>query len=138
MYHPQLEEIVERDPRYTYEAYIFVFEALSHTQKLLGLIDEEDEEESGPESPHHVSGRELCNGIRDLALEEFGLMARVVLRLWGINTTGDFGRIVFNLIDAHLMSKTDQDNLDDFEDVYDLDEDLLHGYRITLPEDEES
>ena len=31
-----LMDIVRRDPRYAYEAYVFVFEALAHSQKLYG------------------------------------------------------------------------------------------------------
>ena len=46
---------------------------------------------------------------RGLAQQEFGLMARVVFRMWGVNATADFGEIVFNLIDAELMTRTDQD-----------------------------
>jgi uncharacterized repeat protein (TIGR04138 family) len=134
-----LEEVVERDPRYAYEAYEFVFAALAHTQKLLGRLpreepDEEEAEEDESEPCHHVSGAELLHGIRDFALREFGLMARTVFRMWGINKTADFGEIVFNLISAGLMSKTDEDTRADFADVYDLDEALVHDYRIEVTE----
>ena len=72
-YQTRLADIVERDPRYTYEAYEFVFAALGHTQQLLGRVPSEDElGDPGPE--YHVSGRELVQGIRDLALRDFGLM----------------------------------------------------------------
>ncbi len=126
----ELEEVVQRDPRFTYEAYEFTFAALAHTQKLLGR--EPDEEEA--EDTHHVSGPELLAGVRDLALREFGLMARTVFRMWGINRTADFGEIVFNLVEANLMSKTDEDDRADFADIYDLDQALVHDYRITLDE----
>jgi len=131
---PVLEEVVRRDPRYAYEAYEFLFVALGHTQKLLGRLPEAPEED--PESSHHVSGPELLAGVRDLALREFGLMARTVFRHWGINRTGDFGEIVFNLIEANLMSKTDQDARADFADVYDLDDALVRGYHISAAETE--
>ena len=134
-HHPGLAEIVRRDPRYAYEAYEFLFVALGHTQKLLGRLPEAPEED--PESSHHVSGPELLAGVRDLALREFGLMARTVFRLWGINNTADFGEIVFNLVAANLMSKTAEDNRDDFRDVYDLDQALVHDYRIELTEEAE-
>src|SRR5919109_4776574 len=121
MYQTRLADLVQRYPRYTYEAYEFVFAALSHTQRLLGRVPSE-EEALAPGPQYHVSGRELVEGIRDLALREFGLMARVVFRLWGINRTGDFGEIVFNLVEENLMSKTDQDSRADFQDVFDLDQ----------------
>src|ERR1043165_7011836 len=102
MHHPKLDEVVRRDPRYAYEAYEFVFAALAHTQKLLGRVPTL---ERGAEQTYHVTGPELLNGIRDLALREFGLMARTVFHLWGIDRTADFGEIVFNLVEANLMSK---------------------------------
>jgi uncharacterized repeat protein (TIGR04138 family) len=133
MYHPKIAEIVRRDPRYAYEAYEFVFAALAHTQKALGRAACDDEGEAA-EAAHHVSGPELLHGARDFALDEFGLMARVVFRRWGINRTDDFGEIIFNLIDANLMSKTAEDSRRDFHAVYDLDEELVNGYRICLDE----
>jgi uncharacterized repeat protein (TIGR04138 family) len=134
MRHPKLEEVVHRDPRYAYEAYEFVFAALAHTQRMLGRVPPL---EKGEERDYHVSGRQLLEGVRDLALREFGLMARTVFRTWGINNTADIGDIVFNLVAANLMSKTDEDNRDDFRDVYDLDQVLVHDYHIDVREEAE-
>ena len=135
LFHAGLADVARRDGRYAYEAYEFIFQALHHAQKLLGR--EPPEEARGrpaAEAQYHVSGPELLEGVRDLALREFGLMARTVFRLWGIRGTGDFGEIVFNLIDAGLMSKTSDDRREDFRDVYDLDEALVGGFRIQLDE----
>jgi uncharacterized repeat protein (TIGR04138 family) len=131
--HPKLEELVRRDPRYPLEAYEFVFAALTHTQRLMGR---NPAPEPGREDEHHVSGQQLLGGIRDLALREFGLLARTVFRLWGINRTDDFGELVFNLVEAGLMSKTNQDERRDFHDVYDLDR-ALGDYRIEVPQQAE-
>ena len=135
MYHPKLAEIVRRDPRYAYEAYEFVFAALAHTQKMLGRLPREDMP-AEVDAQHHVSGPELLKGIRDLAIRDFGLMARTVLKRWGIDKTDDFGEIVFNLVDATLMSKTSDDSRRDFQGVYDLDRALTEGFRINLDEAE--
>jgi uncharacterized repeat protein (TIGR04138 family) len=134
MHHPKLEEVVRRDPRYAYEAYEFVFAALAHTQRMLGRLPPQD---ATPDQDHHVSGRQLLEGVRDLALREYGLMARTVFHLWGIDRTGDFGEIVFNLVEANLMSKTDQDNRRDFQDVYDLDQVLVRDYQINITDEGE-
>ena len=104
----RIRQIVRRDPRYRMEAYCYVFEALDFTLRALP-------------KPRHVSGQELCEGIRNLAIDRFGPLARTVFEHWGITETEDFGRIVFNLIDAELMGKTDSDSLDDFRNVYDFD-----------------
>jgi uncharacterized repeat protein (TIGR04138 family) len=132
MHHPKLEEIVRQDSRFAYEAYEFVFAALAHTQQMLDRVP--PPEGTKAEQDYHVSGRELVHGVRDLALREFGLMARTVFHMWGIDRTADFGDIVFNLIEAGLMSKTSRDDRRDFEDVFDLDEALVHQFRIELHE----
>jgi uncharacterized repeat protein (TIGR04138 family) len=134
MHHPKLDELVRRDPRYAYEAYEFIFAALAHTQKLLGRVPPAD---APPEQDHHVTGPQLLEGVRDLALREFGLMARTVFRMWGINRTDDFGEIVFNLVESNLMSKTTEDDRLDFHDLYDLDQVLVRDYRIEMPEEGE-
>ena len=56
------------------------------------------------------------------------------LRRWGVQRTADFGELVFNLIEAGLMSKTSEDERKDFADVFDLDE-ALSDYRIELEEE---
>ncbi len=134
MHHPKLDEVVRSDSRYAYEAYIFVFDALAHTQRMLGRVPPR---EGAGETDHHVSGPQLLEGIRDLALREFGLMARTVFRMWGINHTSDIGEIVFNLVAANLMSKTAEDSRDDFRDVYDFDQVLVRDYRIEFKEEVE-
>jgi uncharacterized repeat protein (TIGR04138 family) len=135
MFHPKLAELVRQDPRYAYEAYEFVFAALAHTQKLLGRSPREVPAVEA-EPNHHVTGPELLSGVRALALREFGLMARTVFHLWGIDRTDDIGEIVFNLVEANLMSKTSEDNRSDFRAVYDLDQALVHEFRIQLNEAE--
>jgi uncharacterized repeat protein (TIGR04138 family) len=129
----KLAKVVTDDPRYCYEAYEFVFQALHHAQKMLGR-EPIAEGAVEPDAKHHVSGPELLAGARSLALQEFGLMARTVFHMWGIRRTDDFGEIVFNLIEAELMNKTPEDNRADFRGVFDLDEALTRGYEIELDE----
>ena len=126
--HP-LAELLRRDKRYHHDAYVFVFDALRYGQERLGLgecdqgYDPASEEE--PEEPErHVTGQELCGAIKQYAIDQYGLLARSVLRHWGVNKTDDFGEIVFNLIDIGQMRKTDNDRREDFNDVFDFDEAL--------------
>jgi uncharacterized repeat protein (TIGR04138 family) len=76
----------------------------------------------------HLTGQELSLGIKDYVLQQFGPLARTVLEYWGIKTTFDFGKIVYYLIDAKLMTKTEEDSIDDFKDVYDFDEAFKKNY----------
>ena len=77
----------------------------------------------------HVSGAELCWGLRDYALKRWGMLARVVLESWNVKSTDDFGRIVFGFIDLDLMQKQDGDRIEDFEKVFLFDE----AFRVPFP-----
>ena len=120
--------IADKDGRYAWEAFEFVMEALGHSQRMFGKESPQGEAPAGPE--HHVTGRELLEGVCDLARREFGLMAPVVFDRWGVRRTGDIGEIVFALINAQVLSKTDSDRLEDFQNVFDLEQALTEGYRI--------
>ncbi len=87
-----LEFIRSADARYQREAYLFVREALDHTQKTMGR--------DGRGRIRHVTGQELLAGIRDYALTQFGPMAMMVLEEWGIHSCQDFGEIVFNMVET--------------------------------------
>jgi uncharacterized repeat protein (TIGR04138 family) len=111
----ELEKVIEKDPRYPKEAYYFVREALEFTQKKLGRLTARGEE-------RHVTGQELLEGIREYALSEFGPMTLTVFEEWGIRRCEDFGEIVFNLVDAELLGKTENDTKEDFKGGYDFEE----------------
>ncbi|MGA2030615.1 MAG: Minf_1886 family protein [Thermoguttaceae bacterium] len=141
MLNPAIAKLLQTDRRYPLEAYVFVFEALSYAQNVLGLGTEvvgehaEAGEEEGQEvRQRHVTGQELCEAIRRFALEQYGYMAQTVLNNWGIHATGDFGEIVFNLIAIGQMRKTPSDCRQDFDDVYDFHSAFRQEFRIVLPE----
>ena len=111
----ELEKIVAKDRRYTREAYLFVREALDHTQKLIGKPAKDD-------APRHVSGQQLLNGIREYGLQQYGPMTMAVLNEWGLRCCEDFGEIVFNMVENSLLAKTEQDSRDDFKGGYSFEE----------------
>lgn len=119
--------------RYPRNAYAFLFQALRYTQQKLGKISpRESDAPEEPEEEAHLSGQELLYGIRDYAREQFGWMAQTVFHNWGIRTTDDFGRMVFELVDRGEMRKTDSDHISDFYEVYDFDEVFNRQYQIDL------
>ena len=111
-----LKNILDGDPRYTAEAYGFVRMGLDYTVRRL-------------DKPRHVSGQELLDGIREFALSEFGPMTKRVLSGWGIHRTEDVGEIVFNMVDAGLLGKTEKDSRADFANGYDFDEAFCKPFR---------
>jgi uncharacterized repeat protein (TIGR04138 family) len=110
------------------EAYEFVHLGLAHTVNALYGAKTKS---TGPRRPRHVSGQQLCWGLRNFALQRWGLLAPMVLRKWNIGTTLDFGRIVFSLVEHGLLAVTPQDNLEDFRGVYDFRTAFGAGYRIS-------
>ena len=104
-----LDQLQERNPRFDTSAYFFVLAAL---HSVIHSLDE----------PRHISGRELADGVRRLALERFGPMARTVLAHWGICATEDVGGVVFALVEQGILVKQDEDRPEDFADVFDFEE----------------
>ncbi len=127
---PTLEDIVRQDGRFPLQAYVLLFEGLDYTVEMLGK-----DRRSPDETKRHVTGQELCEGLRQYALERFGFMAKVVLNELRITSTKDFGRIVFFLVAHGLMGKTDEDTIEDFEDQYDFDEAFDRGFEFQVDED---
>ena len=116
-----LEQILARDARYTREAYLFVREALDYTQRLAG------KETRG--AIRHVTGRELLDGIRRFALNQFGPMVVTVFEEWGVHNCLDFGEIVFNMVESSLLAKTEKDTRTDFQNGYDFTEAFRKPFR---------
>lgn len=110
-----LEQVVEEYGRYPIEAFEFVRDGLNHT-----VLNLHGDRKARGEEPCHISGQELSWGLRRYAIKKYGVMARAVLGHWGITRTSDFGRIVFAMVDSKLMQKTDEDDVRDFERVYEF------------------
>jgi uncharacterized repeat protein (TIGR04138 family) len=109
-----VQQVVQDVGLYPPEAFAFIQKGLAQTvQKLHGKTRD-------PKANRHVTGQDLCEGLREVALAEWGRLARTVLRRWNITATLDFGRIVFAMVEAGLMQKTDDDSIEDFRNVYDF------------------
>jgi uncharacterized repeat protein (TIGR04138 family) len=125
--------IVERrnQPRLQFDphAYVFVQEALKTAQELVGRQITSDRMD---DDSHHISGQELLEGVRVLGLRRYGLLAPDVFRHWGLNTTDDFGRVVFEMIERGQMRKSDRDQLSDFHNLFTIDESFAHDYQIDV------
>lgn len=104
-----LERLRALDGHYSIKAYAFVLTAL------------EEVVESLPER-RHVSGDELVDGCRSLAIRLYGPLAKTVLEHWHVHATRDFGEIVFNLLKVGVLTKDEADSRSDFEDLFDFAE----------------
>ena len=104
-----IDRICRQDRRYQAEAYLFVRDVLDYTVHQLDKTASADAE-------RHVSGIELLEGFRELALQEFGPMTAKVMSRWGLKESFDVGQIVFNLVKAELLGTSPSDSPDDFRD----------------------
>lgn len=112
----KLEDLAESSGRFRTEAFLFIFRALEHCRQRT-------------QRAGHVSGQELTESARQLAISEFGPMAKSVLNHWGVAQTEDFGRIVFLLVEHELLAKTDDDKLEDFRNGFDFETAFVLDYR---------
>jgi uncharacterized repeat protein (TIGR04138 family) len=119
-----LSRIIEEVGVYPPEAYEFIQDGLAFT------VDKFRGDAELPEGRKHVSGQQLSEGLREFALARWGMMAGIVLRRWNITSTMDFGRIVFSLVDGGHMSATEDDNVEDFRNVFDFKAAFDASYRI--------
>jgi uncharacterized repeat protein (TIGR04138 family) len=110
-----MDRIRLRERRYDERAYLFVLAGLEYCQQRLT-------------DRRHITGQELAEGCRDLALERFGVMSRLVLEHWGIKTTSDIGHIVFTLVDMGMLLSQPTDTRDDFRNVFDFDKVFERDY----------
>jgi len=110
-----MDRIRLREPRFDERAYFFVLAALEYCQQRL-------------DERRHITGRELALACRDLALERFGVMARLVLEHWGVRSSADIGDVVFTLVDLGLLMSQPTDTRDEFVDVFDFDQAFEREY----------
>lgn len=136
--HPDLMSVVGKTS-YPVDAFMFVQRGLDFTvRRLHGDPDpledfqaEDDLDHDAMASSRHVSGQELCRGLRDFAIHEYGLLARTVLRRWNITSCRDFGEIVFAMVEGGLMHKTDGDTIRDFLNVFDFSTAFAPGLMLS-------
>ena len=110
-----MDEVIRDDSRYPPEAYAFLHDGLSRAVKEVHGDEPPDSGQS------HVAGGQICQALRGLAIDRWGMLAKTVLNRWNIHTTMDFGNMVYLLIEHGFMRKTDEDSLEDFDSVYDFD-----------------
>ena len=123
--------IRKEDGRYDRQAYHFIRAGLDHTVKARRVRAGGEGAAPRPKGTAHVSGHELLDGLRAYTLDQYGPLARTVLEAWGVKRCGDFGEIVFNLIDYNVFSKTASDRREDFEEFYTFEEAFEAPFRPT-------
>jgi uncharacterized repeat protein (TIGR04138 family) len=110
-----IENICANDIRYDEKAYHYIAKALSYGKAVLN-------------ADKHMTAKELATSYKDVALAQYGPLALDVLNHWGIYTTKDIGNIVFNMVNGNLLSTSNGDKLEDFDNIFDLHEEMKAPY----------
>jgi len=121
-----IRDLAREDGRYRQDAFVFLFECLEPAVRLAGR----GEAQGGD---RHISGQELVAGLRFEAQRLFGPLAAHVWRSWGIRSTLDWGHVVFLLVEAGLLSRREEDSLDDFRESFDFERVFVEEYPVRLP-----
>ena len=108
-------EILKKDDRYDSRAYDFVLEVI-HV--------------ASTDAKGHVTGQELLDYFRDMALDAYGPLTYTVLNDWGVRCCEDVGAIVFNLYDAKRIGKTDSDSPEDFVGGFNFKHEFLDPFAV--------
>ncbi len=124
-----IDLIIQRDARFDRDAYAFVRDALEFTLKKSrkGAV--------GPE--RHVSAKELLEGVRLYAIQEYGPMVPTVFAFWNIRSGNDIGAIVYNLIEVGVFGRSENDRPADFAGALDFEEAFILPYlpdRLRTPD----
>lgn len=102
-----MASIAQSSDRYAVEAFEFVGRGLRHAVKILGR-------EESPTAERHLDAAELVSGVLDLAVSQFGFLARPVLDSYLLRSPEDIGRITFLLIDHNIFTRQPSDHFEDF------------------------
>jgi len=139
--------LLQSDPRYKFEAYQFVREALAYAHEHLQMAESPQRvrqqasppsDAPSPPAPvstgQHITGQQLCEACRQYGVQQYGYLASMVLGSWGVHSTSDFGEIVYNLIRIEQMRKSDSDRREDFDEVYSFDTAFEPHFDTMTPE----
>lgn len=103
----RLDILLAKDNRYDRAAYLFVCQAVNIIAREIAIKKHQSKEK-------HISSLQLLQGMKKLLLVKYGCMAIDVLQAWKVNSTDDFGNIVFNLAEFKLLGTSEKDSREDF------------------------
>ncbi len=110
-----IENICANDIRYHKNAYHNIFNALAYCETVM-------------KTEKNLTAKELVIGYKDITLSKYGALALEVLHHWGIYSTQDIGNIVFNLVNANLLGRSQGDKIEDFKNIFDLTQEMKSPY----------
>lgn len=100
------------------DAVVYVLDAVAAVRRRAAWLAGPD---AGP-GEIQVTAGQLCDGIRELAFDEFAHRGEALLRLraWGIESSEDVGRIIYALVSVGHLHTSPEDSPSDFDGLFTL------------------
>lgn len=111
----RIYEICEQDARFKAQAFFLIYSALGRARVML-------------QRDGHIAGQDLLRALSEEARSQYGPMTLAVLQHMGLRNTRDVGDLVFVMVREGLLSKTEGDTAEDFENGYDFEEEFVRDY----------
>ena len=122
-----IRKIYEEDDTFPPMAYCFVRDSVHKALENIAKVNREIGFDN--EVPPDIKGADLCRFFRDTLLTRFGPCAIDVLDTWNIKQTSYFGKIIYKLISVEILGKSENDSIEDFDNVYDFTEEFVMPYK---------
>ena len=124
-----IRKICEEDDTFPPMAYCFVRDSVH--KALDNIAKAKRQNLFADDDPPDIKGADLCRFFRDTLINRFGPSAIDVLDTWNIKKTSDFGKIIYKLISVEILGKSENDSIEDFDDVFDLAEELEKSFEFS-------
>ena len=122
-----IRKICEEDDTFPPMAYCFVRDSVH--KALDNIAKAKRHNIFADDDPPDIKGADLCRFFRDTLINRFGPSAIDVLDTWNIKRTSDFGKIIYKLIAVEILGKSENDSIEDFDDVFDFTEEFVMPYK---------
>ncbi|MBR4673243.1 MAG: hypothetical protein IKP00_02160 [Victivallales bacterium] len=118
----RIEQLASTTGSFPVAAYLLVFDALN---KCL-LAHKKTRLEP-------IGALELSQTMAEIVRDGFGPFASHLLLKWDIHSTDDFGKIVYELVDANLLALNEGDTIEDFNNLFPLHDFLNKPFTAEPP-----
>jgi uncharacterized repeat protein (TIGR04138 family) len=106
-FRPKIEKLIAKEPRFTFEAYEFIYASLTRAVHETPL--------QPGERGRHATAAEFVRACGEQARRAWGENARAHAQSLGFTSASDIGDIIFLLVDNGYMGKRESDKRSDFD-----------------------
>lgn len=120
-FHERMASLVAMRGEYKADAYRYIYHIANPPREYEYDVPEELK-------PKNLSARMLYKRLCQQAIKDYGPMAGMIFRSWGLNTTYDIARATFNMVEFGLLERRGRESAADFNNLPPLMETLTQPY----------